>query len=234
MWRGVSMGAAMPFRDRSDAGKKLAAALEGFAGQAPVILALPRGGVPVAAEVAARLHAPLDLVLVRKIGAPMQPELAMGAVVDGAPPIVVRNEDVIRAAMIGEADFNRVCSSELAEIARRRRRYLGERPRAEVKGRVVIVVDDGIATGATMKAALRATRLRGPKKLILATPVAASDTLRALNSEVDEVVCLEDYEYLGAIGVYYADFSQTTDEEVVAALARFPPSANPDKQGAAP
>ncbi len=136
--------------------------------------------------------------------------------------------------MVREADFNRICESELAEIARRRRRYLGERPRAEVKGRVVIVVDDGIAAGATMKAALRATRMRGPKKLILATPVAASDTLRALNSEVDEVVCLEDYQYLGAIGVYYSDFSQTSDEEVVAALARFPPAANPGRQGAAP
>jgi putative phosphoribosyl transferase len=232
--RMVSMGTAMPFRDRADAGKKLAAALKEFAGQDAVVLALPRGGVPVAAEVAARLHAPLDLVLVRKIGAPIQPELAMGAVVDGAAPIIVRNEDVILAAMIGEADFNRICALELAEIVRRRRRYLGERPRVEVKGRVVIVVDDGIATGATMKAALRATRMRGPKKLILATPVAASDTLRALQGEADQVICLEDYEDLCAIGLYYADFSQTSDEEVIEALSRFPPAASTDKQGAAP
>ncbi len=232
--RRVSMGTAMPFRDRSDAGKKLAAALREFAGQDAVVLALPRGGVPVAAEVAARLHAPLDLVLVRKIGAPIQPELAMGAVVDGAAPIIVRNEDIILATMIGEADFNRICALELAEIARRRRRYLGERPRVEVKGRVVIVIDDGIATGATMKAALRATRTREPKKLVLATPVAASDTLRALQGEADQVICLEDYEYLAAIGLYYADFSQTSDEEVIAALSRFPPAANPDKQGAVP
>ena len=222
----------MPFRDRADAGRKLAAALKGFAGQDPVVLALPRGGVPVAAEVAAQLHAPLDLVFVRKIGAPMQPELAMGAVVDGGAPIIVRNEDVIRAAMISEADFNRICELELAEIARRRRRYLGERPPVEVKGRTVIVVDDGIATGATTKAALRATRLRAPKKLVLAVPVAASDSLSQMKHEADKVVCLEDYEYFGAIGLFYADFSQTSDEEVIETLARFPPAAKPGTKGA--
>jgi len=222
----------MPFRDRLDAGRKLAAALKGFAGQNPVVLALPRGGVPVAAEVAAQLHAPLDLVIVRKIGAPMQPELAMGAVVDGGAPIIVRNEDVIRQAMISEVDFNRICELELAEIASRRRRYLGERLPIEVKGRIVIVVDDGIATGATTKAALRATRMRKPKKLVLAVPVAASDSLSKSKREADKVICLEDYEYLGAIGLYYSDFSQTSDEEVVEALARFPPAAKPDKKGA--
>jgi hypothetical protein len=117
----------MPFRNRSDAGKKLAVALKRYDGQNPVILALPRGGVPVAAEVAALLHAPLDLVLVRKIGVPMQPELAMGAVVDGVPPIIVRNEDFMREAMISETEFKQVCDVELAEIARRRRLYLGDR-----------------------------------------------------------------------------------------------------------
>jgi predicted phosphoribosyltransferase len=181
---------------------------------------LPRGGVPVAAEIAASLRAPLDVILVRKIGAPLQPELAMGAVVNGAVPIIVRNEDIIREAMITEADFSRVCDLELAEIARRRRRYLGEP--IDVKDRVAIIVDDGIATGATVRAALRATRMRKPKKLVLAVPVAASDALRELMREADDVVCLEDYKYLGAIGLYYSDFSQTSDDEVMETLARFP------------
>ena len=212
----------MPFWDRSNAGKKLANALKGYEGQDAVIFALPRGGVPVAAEIAASLRAPLDVILVRKIGAPLQPELAMGAVVNGAVPIIVRNEDIIREAMVTEADFSRVCDLELAEIARRRRRYLGDRKPIDVKDRVAIIVDDGIATGATTRAALRATRMRKPKKLVLAVPVAASDSLRELMREADDVVCLEDYEYLGAIGLYYSDFSQTSDDEVMETLARFP------------
>ncbi|MGZ3328784.1 MAG: phosphoribosyltransferase, partial [Xanthobacteraceae bacterium] len=162
----------MSFKDRSDAGRRLAAAVMGYKDQQPVVLALPRGGVPVAAEVAAALNAPLDLILVRKIGVPFQPELAMGAVVDGGAPLVVRNEDVISLAGIEEADFNAVRDRELAEIERRRERYLGGRERVEVAGRTAIVVDDGIATGATTRAALRATRLRNPKKLVLAVPVA--------------------------------------------------------------
>jgi putative phosphoribosyl transferase len=218
----VRKEAAMPFRDRSNAGQKLANALKGYEGQDPVILALPRGGVPVAAEIAASLRAPLDVILVRKIGAPLQPELAMGAVVNGAVPIIVRNEDIIREAMVTEADFSRVCDLELAEIARRRRRYLGDRKPIDVKDRVAIIVDDGIATGATTRAALRATRMRKPKKLVLAVPVAASNSLRELMREADDVVCLEDYEYLGAIGLYYSDFSQTSDDEVIETLARFP------------
>lgn len=217
----------MPFRDRSDAGKKLAAALKRYEGQNPVILALPRGGVPVAAEVAAALRAPLDLVLVRKIGVPMQPELAMGAVVDGAPPIIVRNEDIVREAMISESEFKQVCDVELAEIARRRRLYLGDRLPVEVKDRIAIVVDDGIATGATTRAALRATRMRAPKKLVLAVPVAAAETLREIRRDADDVICLEDYDFLGAIGLYYSDFRQTRDEEVIDALARFPPCIGP-------
>lgn len=212
----------MPFRDRSEAGKKLAAALNGYQGQDCVVLALPRGGVPVAAEVAAVLRAPLDLVLVRKIGAPMQPELAIGAVVDGAHPIIVRNDDIIREGMISEVDFNRICDLELAEIDRRRRRYLGDRRPADVKNRVAIVVDDGIATGATMKAALLATRKRAPKKLVLAVPVAAAGSLREMRREVDEVICLEEYDFLGAIGLYYSDFRQIADEEVIETLAHFP------------
>ena len=147
----------MSFKDRADAGRKLALALAAYKNQQPVVLALPRGGVPVAAKVAAALNAPLDLILVRKIGVPYQPELAMGAVVDGDEPLVVRNEDIIRFAGIDASEFNAVCDSELAEIERRRQRYLGSRERVEVAGRTAIVIDDGIATGATTRAALRAT-----------------------------------------------------------------------------
>jgi putative phosphoribosyl transferase len=212
----------MPFRDRADAGRRLAAALGGYRGQQPVILVLPRGGVPVAAEVAAALQAPLDLILARKIGVPFEPELAMGAVVDGGAPLIVRNEDVIRFADVDEAGFKAVCDHELAEIERRRQRYLGNRKRVDVSGRTAIVIDDGIATGATTRAALQATRKRKPKKLVLAVPVAPTENLDALRGEADEIVCLEDYESFGAIGAYYADFHQVTDEEVIEILRRFP------------
>lgn len=212
----------MPFTDRADAGRRLAAALSKFKPDQPVILALPRGGVPVAAEIAAALEAPLDLILVRKIGVPYQPELAMGAVVNGSQPIIVRNEDVIRLTGISEGKFKAVCETELAEIERRRRRYLGERPHPQVEGQCAIVVDDGIATGATIRAALRATRMRNPKKLVLAVPVGPTSTLAEVRSEADEVVCLEDYEPFGAIGLFYGDFRQVSDEEVIAMLARFP------------
>lgn len=212
----------MSFRNRSEAGRQLAARLKGYKGQHPVILALPRGGVPVAAEVAAALDAPLDLVLVRKIGVPSQPELAMGAVVDGHSPIVIRNEDVIRLVGVDEADFQAVCDEELTEIERRRQRYIGDRTNVDVNGRLAIVIDDGIATGATTRAALRATRMREPKKLVLAVPVAPTDTLAAMRDEADEVICLEDHEIFGAIGYFYDDFRQMTDEEVSDILARFP------------
>jgi len=212
---------SMSFTDRFEAGRKLAAALAGYKDRQPVILALPRGGVPVAAEVAAALSAPLDLILVRKIGVPYQPELAMGAVVDGGAPIIVRNEDVIRLAGIDESDFKAVCDSELAEIERRRQRYLGDRERVEVTGQTAIVIDDGVATGATTRAALRATRARNPKRLVLAVPVAPTDSLAALRGDADDVVCLEDHEFFGAIGLYYADFRQVSDEEVIQILARF-------------
>jgi predicted phosphoribosyltransferase len=211
----------MPFKDRKDAGRKLAAALAEYRSERPVVLALPRGGVPVAAEVAAALQAPLDLILVRKIGVPLQPELAMGAVADGGAPLVVRNEDVIRLAGVDDADFESVCNSELAEIERRRQRYLGGRERVNVEGRVAIVVDDGIATGATTRAALRATRMRKPSKLVLAVPVAPTDSLAAMRDEADDVVCLEEYESFGAIGYYYSDFRQISDREVIECLAQF-------------
>jgi putative phosphoribosyl transferase len=214
----------MPFADRTDAGRKLAQALAGYRDQHVVVLGLPRGGVPVAAQVAEALKAPLDLILVRKIGVPMQPELAMGAVVDGNTPLIVRNDEVIELAGIDESEFKRVCDGELAEIERRRKRYLGSRERIDVAGRTAIVVDDGIATGATTRAALRATRAREPKKLVLAVPVAPTESLMMMREEADEVICLEDYASFGAIGCYYADFRQTSDDEVIDALARSVPA----------
>lgn len=210
------------FHDRIDAGRRLAAALAGYAAREPVVLALPRGGVPVGAEVAAALKAPLDLVLVRKIGLPDQPELAMGAVVDGAAPIVVRNADILALGRVDETTFAAVCQRELAEIERRRARYIGTRPRAPISGRVVIVVDDGIATGATVKAALQAIRARKPKELVLAIPVAPPQVLDELRGEVDTIVCLLAPEPFEAIGYFYDDFRQITDGEVEADLARYP------------
>jgi putative phosphoribosyl transferase len=212
----------MSFIDRSDAGRRLAQALLTYKDQRPVILALLRGGVPVAAEVAAALDAPLDLVLVRKIGVPTQPELAMGAVVDGGVPIVVRNDDVILLTGVDEAEFEAARDNELAEIERRRKLYLGNRAPVDVEGRVAIVIDDGVATGATTRAALRATRIRGPSRLVLAVPVAPTDTLVALRDEADDVICLEDHGAFGAIGFYYTDFRQLSDQEVKDTLARFP------------
>jgi predicted phosphoribosyltransferase len=210
----------MPFIDRTDAGRQLAKALARYKAQRPVVLALPRGGVPVAAEVATALDAPLDLILVRKIGVPFQPELAMGAVVDGGKPVIVRNEDVISLTGVSEREFNATCDQQLAEIERRRKLYLGDRPHPQIAGRTVIVVDDGIATGATTRAALQATRMRKPSKLVLAIPVAPTATLKELRGEVDDIVCLEDYEDFGAIGLFYSDFRQVSDTEVIEILAR--------------
>ena len=210
----------MAFLNRTDAGRRLAAALQAYRRQHPVVLALPRGGVPVAAEVSAALAAPLDLVIARKIGVPYQPELAMGAVAEGAEPAIVRNEDVILLAGVSEAEFDAVCARERQEIERRRRRYLGDRAPVEVAGRTAIVIDDGIATGATMRAALLAVRTHRPSKLVLAVPVAPASTLEFLRRDVDDVVCLESHEMMGAIGFFYRDFSQVSDEEVVDQLER--------------
>ena len=212
----------MPFIDRTDAGRQLAKALARYKAQRPVVLALPRGGVPVAAEVATVLDAPLDLILVRKIGVPFQPELAMGAVVDGGKPVVVRNEDVISLTGVSEREFNATCDQQLAEIERRRKLYLGNRPHPLIAGRTVIVVDDGIATGATTRAALQAIRMRKPSKLVLAVPVAPTESLKELRGEADEIICLEDYEDFGAIGLFYSDFRQVSDTEVIEILARHP------------
>jgi predicted phosphoribosyltransferase len=190
-----------------------------------VLLALPRGGVPVATQIAAALGAPLDLVLVRKIGLPTQPELAMGAVTDDDPPLIVRNAEVIRMARVSDAEFKTACERELAEIDRRRRRYLADRARVAIAGRTAIVIDDGVATGATTRAALRAIRAGNPLRLVLAVPVAPAAALAAMREEADETVCLEDYRQFDAIGRFYTDFRQVTDSEVIAALARFPPDA---------
>ena len=214
----------MPFRDRRDAGVQLAGALEKFRADRPVVVALPRGGVPVAAEIARALGAPLDLLIVRKIGVPQQPELAMGAVVEGDPPFVLRNEEIIAMAGVGEQAFAAQRDSELAEIGRRRQRYLAQRPPVPISGRTVILVDDGIATGATIRVGIRALRARRPARIVVAVPVAAPDTLRLMRPEVDDLVCLEAHEALGAIGLYYADFRQVGDDEVVRALAASPPA----------
>jgi len=208
----------MPFRDRADAGRRLGEALRGRHLRQPVVFALPRGGVPVAAEACVALGVPLDLVIARKIGLPVQPELAMGAVAEGGEP--VRNEDVIALAGVTDAEFADVCARERREIERRRRRYLGDRAPLEVAGRTAIVIDDGIATGATMRAALLAVRARRPRQVVLAVPVAPTSTLEALRADADDVVCLEDHEPFDAIGVFYRDFTQVTDEEVVALLAQ--------------
>lgn len=188
----------MSFRNRPDAGRQLALRLKRYKDRQPVILALPRGGVPVAAEVAAALDATLDLVLVREIGVPSQPELAMGAVVDGGSPIVIRNEDVIQLADVDEAEFQAVCDYELAEIERRRQRDIGDRERVDVKGRLAIVIDDGIATGATTRGSLRANAYARAQKTCACGSVAPTDTLVAIQDEADEVVCLEDHEIFGA------------------------------------
>ncbi len=212
----------MPFKDRTEAGQRLAKALLTYKDLHPVVLALPRGGVPVAAEVAKALDAPLDLILVRKIGVPRQEELAMGAVVDGDTPITVRNDSVIRAGQISEKQFDAVRNRELAEIERRRQRYVGSRTRAEIKARTVIVIDDGIATGATMRAALRALRQREAKFIVLAVPIGPPDTLAAMREDADAVLCLEEYPFLGSIGAYYDDFRQISDAEVITTLAQCP------------
>jgi putative phosphoribosyl transferase len=214
------------FKDRAEAGRLLAEPLAVYRDKKPVILALPRGGVPVACEVAKALEAPLDLVLVRKIGVPFQPELAMGAVVDGSDPIVVRNSEVITATGVAGAEFDKICAREAAEIERRHRLYLGDRPAVDVQGATAIVVDDGIATGATMTAALRAIRRRKPARLVLAVPTAAPDSLSSLRKEADATICLTAPDYFGSVGQFYEDFRQVSDDEVVATMARFTASGS--------
>ena len=209
----------MMFRDRSDAGRQLAARLNHLAGRSPVVLALPRGGVPVAAESARALGAPLDLVLVRKIGVPWQPELALGAVADGAHPERFVDRDLVAALAVPEDYVASETARQLAEVERRRQAYCGDRPPLDIAGRTAIVVDDGIATGATMRVALEAARRRNPNWLVLAAPVAAPQPIARLRPLADEVVCVAMPDDLGAVGYYYRDFHQISDEEVTAILA---------------
>jgi putative phosphoribosyl transferase len=211
------------FSDRSEAGRALAARLAEMKIADPVIFALPRGGVPVAAEIARALNAPLDLLLVRKIGVPWQPELALAAVVDGDDPQVVIDEEVQGQSGVSRTYIDGEAKEQLREIERRRAVYLQGRSPVAVENRTAIVVDDGIATGTTVRAALKALRRRKPARLILAVPVAPPETIDALAADVDQIVCLEQPSPFYAIGLYYVDFHQVSDEEVMAALAAATP-----------
>ena len=201
------------FRDRFQAGRHLAAALQPYAGRPNLlVLALPRGGVPVGYEVARALNAPLDVMLVRKLGVPGHEELAMGAIASGG--IRILSEDVVRAFGIAKHVVASIAASEAAELDRRERAYRDHRPPLQVKGRTVILVDDGLATGSTMRAAAAALRTQHPERLVVAVPVAPSETCAALQSEVDDMVCAWAPEPFFAVGNWYDDFSQISDEEV--------------------
>jgi putative phosphoribosyl transferase len=208
-----------PFHDRADAGRVLATKLTAYAKHSQVqVLALPRGGVPVAFEVAQALQAPLDVFLVRKLGVPGREELAMGAVATGG--VRVLNDEVIRALAIPPEVLETVTAAEQQELARRERVYRGERPPLEVRGRILILVDDGLATGATMRAAVAALRQQQPARLIIAVPMAAAETCEVLRAEVDEIICAVTPQSFYAVGQGYDDFSQTTDAEVRDLLQR--------------
>lgn len=206
------------YDDRAQAGRLLAERVSQLQLPDPVVLAMPRGGVPVAVEVARRLHAPLDLVMVRKIGAPGQKELAVAAVVDGDHPVTVIDELTRRASGADRAYIDAEARRQLAEIARRRALYLRGRAPVPVAGKTAILVDDGIATGTSARACLRALRSAGPRRLVLAVPVAPADTLASLRADVDEIVCLWTPALFGAVGNFYRDFHQVEDDEVIAAL----------------
>ncbi len=208
----------MVFADRTEAGLLLAERLAGMDLLDPLVLALPRGGVPVGAEIARRLGAPLDVALVRKLGAPDQPELAIGAVADGGSPEIVLNDKLVQALGLDDDYISAAAAHELAAIERRRREYASVRPAVEPAGRTVIVVDDGVATGMTMQAALRGVRRRKPARLIAAAPVASREAVAMLRRECDEVVCLSAPRRFGSVGSFYRRFGQVSDEEVAALL----------------
>jgi putative phosphoribosyl transferase len=209
----------IPFRDRRDAGRRLAAELSSYANRADlIVLALPRGGVPVGFEVAAALHAPLDVFVVRKLGLPWHEELAMGALASGGVRIL--DEHLIRVARVSEEELARVTAAEQAELERREQLYRGDRHFPDLTGRTVILVDDGLATGSTMRAAVAALRQEGPTGIVVAVPVAAPETCDAFRDLADDVVCAATPEPFRAVGLWYEDFSQTTDAEVHDLLER--------------
>lgn len=212
----------MPFQDRRDAGQQLAVRLMDKASENPLILALPRGGVPIGYEVAKALGAQMDLLMVRKIGAPGWPEYGIGAIIDGADPHLVLNEEVVRQIAPSPNYIQAEMRRQLEEIERRRLIYLGQRRPVSVTDRTVIIVDDGIATGSTVKAALQGLRKNKPKKIILAVPVAARSTLVELGDQCDEIICLYAPSAFGAVGNFYDDFSQTEDAEVIALMEGIP------------
>lgn len=201
------------FADRREAGRELADAVEGaLAGEDVIVLALPRGGVPVAYEVASRLGAPLDVLLVRKLGVPWQPEMAFGAIASG--DIVVMNDDHVKALGLKQDVIHDIVERERAELDRREQLYRDERAPLEIAGKTVVVVDDGIATGSTVRAALKSLERRGVRRRIVACPVAASETIRALEKLSDEVICLRTPVAFGAVGTWYDDFAPVFDSEV--------------------
>ena len=209
------------FESRTEAGRRLAARLMSFAAEKPVVYALPRGGVPVAAEVAAALGAPLDLIFVRKIGAPSQPELALGALVEGAESVVVWNEDIVRQAGVTKTDRETLAALARAEIGRRRAVLARSLQQISAKDRTAIVIDDGIATGATARAAVRALRKTGARRVILAVPVSPRETAERMRREADVFICLEAPADFSGVGGFYADFTQVPDDEVVRILRHF-------------
>jgi putative phosphoribosyl transferase len=207
------------FRDRADAGRLLGGKLREHAGREDVlVLALPRGGVPVGLEVARALHAPLDVFLVRKLGLPGNPESAMGAIASGG--VRVLNDSVVKALDISDEEIDRIAQEEAQELERRERAYRGARPPLAVEGKTVILVDDGLATGSTMRAAVRALRRQHPARIVVAVPVGAPDTCAGLTADADEVVCAREPEPFYAVGLWYGDFTQTTDDEVRRLLQR--------------
>ncbi|MBN9518071.1 phosphoribosyltransferase [bacterium] len=209
----------MLFRDRIDAGRRLAERLTHYAGRDDVVvLALPRGGVPVGHEVAEALGAPLDVFLVRKLGVPGHEELAMGAIASGG--VRVLNDRVVRPLGISAAAIERVAAEERRELVRREREYRGDRPPLDVRGKTVILVDDGLATGSTMRAAVAAVRRLGPAKVVVAVPVGAAETCEDFEEEADEAICAMEPEPFYSVGAWYEDFSQTTDDEVRELLGR--------------
>lgn len=207
------------FENREDAGRQLAEAVARAAPADPVVLALPRGGVPLGAAVASRLGAPLDLVFVSKLGLPGHSELAAGAIVDGAEPIILWNRDVLRRAGLVEADFADLIAGKKAEIARRRKAYLPGRSAVALSGRTAILVDDGVATGATLRVAIRAVRAQGAARVWAAVPVAPADMMATLEAEADRLICLEAPRDFRAVGLHYRDFSQVEDADVVRLMA---------------